>query len=554
MSTRRRRRSAYEPGAGVPSLSGLAVVPETGGTTATLSATLVGVGAGDVFFVVAPATATAPTGAQIVLGLDGDNAAAVWDATVAYNVVNSFTGPITGLAAEEDYVAYAVYFDGVDAYTTVASYAFTTLAAPVLPELGDFDLKTEGGEALETEGGEQLTLEQSLAAVLSGFNITPLAGGLTASFDVTTTALSGQFYIVTYLASASDPDEEQIELGLDGDDNPAVWASNVALSSIDDYIPGISGIVQNTAYKSRAVVRLSATPGDYCNIVSDSWTSADAAPILTSMLATATGATTALFSLITDDPGGSIKWGVYPAASTPTKANILAGTGGALDYGSVSVSGAGLYSVLDVTGLSAGTAYKVHVYHIDAGAAESSILTSSSFTTNAVGATNSQIAHNGSTTGTLTNLTATTAQTDPLGGSNAIKYGHNPAGVSTSCYVSLPDAAFGASSVFQFFIKKGAWPSSAAWIRWRVLGTTQTPFFALNLDTGATATVDARFTNMIVVPVGGGFYFVRFTTTLDGPDNQGIGRAYMGVSSNSITITTAGSHELTLYDFKNLSP
>lgn len=545
--------AAGETSAEISYLSGFTISPETGGETALLDITLnPEVTTGDVWFVVALSTATAPDAANVVLGLDGDNAAAVWADTEAAAAVNSFTGPITGLTPEEDYVAYAVWFDGVDVYSSVSAIAFTTLAGVVLPDPGEFVRVTEAREERVTEGGEQRTIETALADVLTGFNVTPIAGGTTASFEVTTSAESGQFYIVTYLASATDPDEEQIEAGTDGDDVAAVWADNVALSSIDDYIPGMSGLVQNTAYKSRAVVRLSATPGDYSNIVSDSWTSADAAPILTSMLAASTGENTALFSVITDDISGSIKWGVYPSTSTPTKANILAGDGGALDFGSVAVSGAGLYSVLDITGLSASTAYKVHAYHVDAGALESDIITSSAFSTTAAETSLFQIAHNGTTTGTLSNLTATTSQTDPLGGSNALTYSKDPAGVLTICTVTNIGNLYAGPVTVRFRVKKGAWPSSGAWLRWRVTNVLpSTPLLAFNLDTGAFASVDALITNNVAIPMGNDWWFVQFNVNMTGfSDINGSATITLGSSSSTASITTSGTHTLHLFNYQ----
>lgn len=115
-----------------------------------------------------------------------------------------------------------------------------------------------------------------------------------------------------------------------------------------------------------------------------------AAPTLSSCTGTQTGATTADGS-VTTNKIGTVYWGVFPTASTPSKSNIENGTGGRVAGGSISVgaySGAGTgigAKTFSITGLTASTAYKVHAFERDAASNESSIAVSSEFTTASAG-------------------------------------------------------------------------------------------------------------------------------------------------------------------------
>lgn len=560
-------RSPFGPQSGVNYLSGFTISPETGGETALLDITLnPAVTTGDVWFIVALASATAPDGPNIVLGLDGDDAAAVWADTASAAAVNAFTGPIIGLDPEEDYIAYAVWFDGVDRYSLVARASFTTLSAPELPILGEFVRAIETGEARHTETDDERHVETAAPESLSGLAVTPIAGGTTASFEITTTVpAGGWFYAVVYLDTATEPTAAQIEAATDGDDLAAVWDSNFELSSIDDYIPGITGLTQNTGYKISCMVRYSVTPGDYSDVVTASFTSADAAPILTDLLVVPSGPETAIFTVTTDDISGSIKWGVFASAATPSKADILAGTG-ALDFGSIAVSATGLYQILDVTGLSASTAYKVHAYHVDAGALESAILTSSEFTTYATETLQWQTAHAGAATnltgstsgGVTTSLTGT--QTDPFAGTNAILAAATPLGSGVTASVTRASFTYqDGMNRLSFWLKKGDWASSAAWVRvlWSGMAIGSSGF-SINLVTGATATpnatVAARYPSPQVIVLDDGWIYVslpvNLSTTAGADDVTGTVALQMASASSVGSIATAGLHQLYIYDFK----
>jgi hypothetical protein len=78
---------------------------------------------GTIWFVVALASATAPSAAQIVAGTDGDDAAAVWTDSYEVQSIDAYYEGVTGLAAGQTYTAYAVYEDDGGAYSAVISSA-----------------------------------------------------------------------------------------------------------------------------------------------------------------------------------------------------------------------------------------------------------------------------------------------------------------------------------------------------------------------------------------------------------------------------------------------
>jgi hypothetical protein len=109
------------------------------------------------------------------------------------------------------------------------------------------------------------------------------------------------------------------------------------------------------------------------------------AATLTSPSGTQTGQTTANISVSTDDGTGTIYAGVYPTASTPSEADIIAGTGAT--YSSSSASPGTGTEAFSATGLTASTAYKAHFVQI-VGATSSGAVTSAEFTTASAAATN----------------------------------------------------------------------------------------------------------------------------------------------------------------------
>lgn len=111
------------------------------------------------------------------------------------------------------------------------------------------------------------------------------------------------------------------------------------------------------------------------------------APVLSLPTGAANGQNGATsLGVTTDEGNGTLYWGIYPDASTPSAADIVAGTGATVS-GSQAVSGTGVQSVSNQTGLTTATAYKAHYVHDDAASNRSNVATSATFTTDAASAT-----------------------------------------------------------------------------------------------------------------------------------------------------------------------
>lgn len=108
------------------------------------------------------------------------------------------------------------------------------------------------------------------------------------------------------------------------------------------------------------------------------------APILSSPTGTQTGATTADGSVTSDEAQGTLYAGVWPTASTPSAADIRAGTGAI--YHTSTGSPLAAVNNFAATGLTASTAYKWHFLQDDDFANASNGSTSAEFTTAAGGA------------------------------------------------------------------------------------------------------------------------------------------------------------------------
>jgi hypothetical protein len=87
------------------------------------------------------------------------------------------------------------------------------------------------------------------APVLSNLVVTPIGPGYTtASISVDTNDAGGTMYFVVITSAAATPNAAQIAAGTDGDDDPATWADNVAVSSIDTYTGGPTGLTPDAVY------------------------------------------------------------------------------------------------------------------------------------------------------------------------------------------------------------------------------------------------------------------------------------------------------------------
>ena len=103
------------------------------------------------------------------------------------------------------------------------------------------------------------------------------------------------------------------------------------------------------------------------------------APVLSSPTGTQTGATTADGTVTSNEAQGTVCAGVWPTASTPSVADIIAGTG-ATYHTTDATPTAGVNSFA-ATGLTASTAYKWFFAQVDEFGNQSTAATSAEFTT-----------------------------------------------------------------------------------------------------------------------------------------------------------------------------
>lgn len=500
----------------------------------------------------------APSGALFMDGLDVAAPAAVLTAD---------SGHYTIMGSDATLQLTYILSSSVGSYSVTGADATLSSTTIGPPAVGNWDREVEDGWRRILENGDIRVTEDSTNDVLTGLTVTPLAGGTTASFTVASSATTGVFYAGVYPATATEPSAAQIEAGTDGDDDPFLWDITFNLSSIDDGFAGPSGLIQEEDYKLSATVRLSSTPGDYANVATDAFTTLDAAPILTAVDVATTGssggASTALFSVVTDDPSGSIKWGYFPAASTPTKSNILNGTGGALAFGSKSVSSTGLKHVIGTAGMAPSTAYRLHAYQIDGNTAEGDIITSSSFDTYPNETSQFQVFHNGSATSSNhavnANLSITDSQTDVLGGSNAVKFTLTSSGVLTgsSIYQANSFAFNHGNNRFRVFLKKGTWTTAGAHIRWRVtnVGADLSSIFQFDLNNGVFSGVGNGISLYEAVKLEDGWWYLQWNANLTDStapvDSTGLAAFNHSETANGNSVTTAGTYELLIYDYRS---
>jgi hypothetical protein len=133
-------------------------------------------------------------------------------------------------------------------------------------------------------------------------------------------------------------------------------------------------------------VKLALLPtggGDSHVVVSEAFTLDTTAPVLTSATGAQTGTTTASWGVTSDSAGGTIYAGVRPTASSAlTAAQLIAGSGGAgVAWNTDTTPTADSANGGSFTGLTASTAYRVDIVHVDAFGNVSTVATSAEFTT-----------------------------------------------------------------------------------------------------------------------------------------------------------------------------
>jgi len=123
--------------------------------------------------------------------------------------------------------------------------------------------------------------------------------------------------------------------------------------------------------------------GSLSNVESDTNFEIDStAPVLSSPTGAQTGQTTADGSVTSDEAAGTIYAGAWPTASTPSFADVKAGTGAT--YHTTDATPTAGVNNFAATGLTASTAYKWHYGQEDEFDVQSNVATSAEFTTAAV--------------------------------------------------------------------------------------------------------------------------------------------------------------------------
>ena len=207
-------------------------------------------------------------------------------------------------------------------------------------------------------------------------------GATTATIGATTDEGNGTLHgVVT--TSATQPSIAQIKAGQDHTGSAAAWGGSASVTATGARTLSATGLTAATGYYAH-LVHTDAAAND-SNRVSSSLFTTDSvdttAPVLSSPVGTATGATTATVGATTDEGNGTLYAFVSTSATPPSDADLIAGTG-AVWAGSQAVTSTGA-KTLSATGLTASTGYYAHLLHRDAASNDSNTVTSALFTTDA---------------------------------------------------------------------------------------------------------------------------------------------------------------------------
>lgn len=209
-----------------------------------------------------------------------------------------------------------------------------------------------------------------------------VAGAWTGSTrPIMVTAVDAEIGDTVYwvLYQGTEPTATEVAAGqASGGGSPFASGSDT-ITALPHYLtPTLPGGIARDNYYLAAVI----SNGALSNVESTAAFEVDStAPTLSSPTAAANGSTGATsLSVSTNEGNGTLYTGIYPTASTPTAAQVIAGTGATASTSQV-VSGTGTQNVANQTGLTASTAYKAHYVHVDNYGNVSSVSTSAEFTT-----------------------------------------------------------------------------------------------------------------------------------------------------------------------------
>lgn len=211
-------------------------------------------------------------------------------------------------------------------------------------------------------------------------------GPTAATVGATTDEGNGTlYYVVT--TSATAPTKAQVKAGQDNAGSAAAASGSQAISGTGAKTFSATGLSASTAYYTH-LMHEDAAANQSTVISSAQFTTAAApdvtAPTLSSPTDIQTGTTTATLTVSTNEANGTLYWFASTSATPPSGANLKAGTG-AVQFGTQAITTTGVKTV-NVTGLTAGTAYYSYFLHRDAAGNDSTISSADGFTTTALGA------------------------------------------------------------------------------------------------------------------------------------------------------------------------
>lgn len=212
----------------------------------------------------------------------------------------------------------------------------------------------------------------------------------TATGSATTSETGGTVYGIVS-TSSTPPSTTQIQAGQTNTGATAVWSANAAVSTTS-ISQSITGLAASTTYYYHVMHK------DAANNLSTVYTSSSfttssggdtTPPTLTDPpTVTGVGATTATGNVSTNEGNGTMYAVVTTSATKPSIAQIQAGQNNAgaaaVWSGNQAISSTGA-KTFSITGLTGSTTYYLHAQHKDAANNNSSVVTSASFTTTALG-------------------------------------------------------------------------------------------------------------------------------------------------------------------------
>jgi hypothetical protein len=390
------------------------------------------------------------------------------------------------------------------------------------------------------------------APTLSSFSATRLTE-TTASLSVATNEGNGTIYFVIVADGSAAPSKAQVKAGQNGAGSAAVWSGNTAVATIDTYTSGPTGLTAATAYDAYAMHE--DVGGNQSTVVTADLALLGGgdvtAPILSLMDATPGADHRTMNVAFTTDTGeGTAYYVIVPGAdSTPSAAQVEAGQNAAgaaaTASGSLAISSSGAKTLTTGRALAGGTSYKACVTHKDMAGNRSTVVDDTVSTDTVVF---SSFTDGLSTGWTPTGAVFTTGSTDSDAGANAVTVtDSNDAAISAVQIVRSSTVFNGVNRVrhkTKYVSKSGA----ALWMRTRMTSITGAGDTHHNMETAATGTSTATWSNVTATSIGGGW--IQFDGLLNaaGADVTGFFQTQLGDADNDATVLRNGTNVYVIYD------